>query len=89
VSATPKAGGSFDLVIDGDLTLHGQTRPETVRATAAMDPDGMTVRGVFVIRQTSYGIQPVTAAGGTVRVKDDVNVQFVLKARRASQENGR
>ncbi len=84
VSASPRAGGTVDLVIDGDLTLHGQTRPETVRATASLEPDGMTVRGGFVIRQTEFGMQPVTAAGGTVRVKDDVDVQFVIKARRAT-----
>lgn len=84
VSATPKTAASVDLVIEGDLTLHGRTRPETVRATAALEPDGMAVRGGFVIRQTDFGMQPVTAAGGTVRVKDEVDVQFVLKARRAT-----
>jgi polyisoprenoid-binding protein YceI len=84
VSATPRTPTTVDLVIDGALTLHGQTRPATVRATAALDLDGLTVRGGFVIKQTDFGMQPVTAAGGTVRVKDEVDVQFVLKARRAT-----
>jgi hypothetical protein len=44
----------------------------------------MTARGGFVLRQTEFGMQPVTAAGGTVRVKDEVQVQFVLKARRST-----
>jgi hypothetical protein len=46
-------------------------------------PDGtMTARGSFPIRQSEYGIKPVTAGGGAVRVKDDLEVRFVLAARR-------
>ncbi len=81
VSATPRSPSTVDLVIAGDLTLHGQTRPVTVHSTATLEPDGLTVRGTFPIRQTEFGMQPVTAAGGTVRVKDEVQVQYVLRAR--------
>jgi polyisoprenoid-binding protein YceI len=81
VSATPRTPQTIDLVIEGDVTLHGTTRPMTVRTTATLEPDGMTARGGFVLRQTEFGMQPVTAAGGTVRVKDEVQVQFLLKAR--------
>ncbi len=83
VSATPRSPSTVDLVIAGDLTLHGQTRPVTVRSTATIDPDGLTVRGAFPIKQTDFGMKPVTAGGGTVRVKDEVEVQYVLKARQA------
>jgi polyisoprenoid-binding protein YceI len=82
VSATPRTPTTVNLVIEGDVTLHGQTRPMTVRATAVLESDGMTVRGAFPLKQTEFGMQPVTAAGGTVRVKDEVQVEFQLKARR-------
>jgi len=82
VSATPRTPVTVNLVIEGDVTLHGQTRPLSVRATAALDPGGMTVRGEFPLKQTDFGMQPVTAAAGTVRVKDEVTVQFALRARR-------
>ena len=82
VSATPRTPTTVDLVIDGDLTLHGATRPMTVRAALTLAADGMTVRGAFPIKQTSFGMTPVTAAGGTVRVKDELQVRFELKARR-------
>ncbi len=85
VSATPRTPTTVDLSIDGDLTLHGATRPLTVRATSTLESDGMTVRGAFPIKQTDFGMTPVTAAGGTVRVKDEVQVQFVIKARREAQ----
>ena len=81
VSVTPHTPTSADLVIDGDLTLHGQTRPMTIRATTTVRPDGLTARGAFLITQTEFGMTPVTAGGGTVRVKDEVRVEFDLKAR--------
>jgi polyisoprenoid-binding protein YceI len=72
-----------DLRIDGDLTLHGVTRPVTVPARVTLDGDGsLTARGTFTVKQTAFGIEPVTAGGGTVRVRDEVDVTFVLKARR-------
>jgi polyisoprenoid-binding protein YceI len=83
VSATPRTPTALDLVIEGDATLHGATRPMIVHAAAALDADGMTVRGTFGLKQTEFGMVPVTAAGGTVRVKDEVQVEFVLKARRS------
>jgi hypothetical protein len=53
----------------------------TVRASASIDASGaVTATGAFTLKQTDFGIVPVTAAGGTIRVKDDIDIQFVLKA---------
>ncbi len=83
VAATPTGANAADMQIEGDLTLHGVTRPITVRATTALDPSGvLTTRGAFTLKQTDFNIEPVTAAGGSVRVRDDVDVQFLLKAHR-------
>jgi polyisoprenoid-binding protein YceI len=71
-----------NLVIEGDLTLHGKTRPMTVLTRAALDAEGqLTARGAFSLKQSDFGMVPVTAAGGAVRVKDELNIQFLLKAR--------
>ncbi len=81
VSIAARTAASADLQIEGDLTLHGTSRPMTIRAAATLDPDGrVTARGSFTLKQTEFGMVPVTAAGGTVRVKDDLDIQFVLKA---------
>ncbi len=82
VSAGPKAANGTALAIEGDFTLHGVTRPLTIHATATLGPDRLTARGTFVIKQTDFGIKPVTAGGGTVKVKDEVQVEFVLEAHR-------
>ena len=77
-----RGSGQTALAIEGDLTLHGVKRPLTIHATVTPDAQGLTARGSFSIRQTDFGIQPVTAGGGTVKVKDELDVQFQLAARR-------
>ena len=37
--------------------------------------------GTLKLKQTDFGIKPVTAGAGTVRVKDEVSVDFTLVAR--------
>lgn len=83
VSAAPQAANGAVLAIEGDLTLHGVTRPLTIHASATRQAERLTTRGTFVIKQTDFGIRPVTAGGGTVKVKDEVQVEFVLEARRS------
>jgi polyisoprenoid-binding protein YceI len=81
VSVAFGAAGVAALTIDGDMTLHGKTRPLTIRASATLDASGrVTASGTFTLKQTDFGMVPVTAAGGTIRVKDEIDIQFVLKA---------
>lgn len=60
--------------VQGMLTLHGQTRP--LRMEVALR-DGRYL-GAVTLRQTDFGITPVRVAGGTVRVKDEVRVEFEI-----------
>jgi polyisoprenoid-binding protein YceI len=81
VSTTARTANTADMLIEGDLTLHGTTRPIAIRTNATLDAGGrLTARGAFSLKQTDFGMVPVTAAGGTIRVKDELDVQFVLKA---------
>jgi polyisoprenoid-binding protein YceI len=82
VVVTRAADGS-DIRVEGAMTLHGVTRTLTLPLHVTLARDGtMTARGSLSIRQTDYGIKPVTAGGGAVRVKDELEVRFVLIARR-------
>jgi hypothetical protein len=38
--------------------------------------------GEFSVRQTDYGIAPVTAAAGAIKVKDEVKCTFEIVARK-------
>jgi polyisoprenoid-binding protein YceI len=60
--------------VHGDLTVHGQTRPVLVEVTG----EAGHYRGSAAVRQTDFGIQPVSAAGGTIKVKNEVRVEFEI-----------
>jgi polyisoprenoid-binding protein YceI len=71
-------GGGGPLVVEGDLTLAGQTRPLT--AELAMTDDGH-VTGRIPVTQTTWGIKPYRGLMGALKVRDDVEV--VIDARLA------
>lgn len=58
----------------GDLSLHGQTRP----VEAVVERQNNVYRGSTQLRQTDFGITPVSVAGGSVKVKDQVRVEFEI-----------
>ena len=70
------AGDGAPLVVEGDLTLAGQTRPIT--AELAMTDDGH-VTGTIPVTQTNWGIKPYRGLMGALKVRDDVEV--VIDAR--------
>lgn len=69
-------GDGPTLVVEGALTLAGQTHP--LRATLEVDGDG-AIRGTIPVTQTAWGITPHSAMMGQLRVGDDVEV--VVEAR--------
>jgi polyisoprenoid-binding protein YceI len=83
-----RSGEELTLMVSGDLTLHGTTRPITVPVQAAIASDTVSARGTFTVKQTDYGMTPVTVAGGMVAVKDDVKIHFTIVAPRAVRSAG-
>ena len=63
--------------VSGRLTLHGETRAVQVRVQLV---DGSYV-GNATIKQTDFGIEPVSAAGGAVKVKNELMIDFVIKTK--------
>jgi polyisoprenoid-binding protein YceI len=62
--------------VTGNLTLHGKTTSITVE----VHNDSGAYLGEARSRQTQFGIRPVSAAGGTVKVKDELKIEFVIVA---------
>jgi polyisoprenoid-binding protein YceI len=60
--------------VTGALTLHGVTRPVTVAVRIERD----TYLGTATIKQTDFGIRPIQASGGVVKVKNELEVQFKI-----------
>jgi len=74
--------GSYELNVAGDLLLHGAVQPIVVPLQVQLRDDALTGTGKFVLKQTDFGIEPTTAAGGLVKVEDGVTVTFHIIARR-------
>jgi polyisoprenoid-binding protein YceI len=66
--------GSDRWVVHGILFLHGQTHPVV---TEVREVEGR-YRGSTTLKQGDFGIKPISIAGGTVRVKDEVRVAFEI-----------
>jgi len=72
-----EAKGQNRWIVRGNLTLHGQSH-HIIFDVALSD---RLYRGTATIKQTDFGITPVSVAGGSVKVKDDVKVEFGIALR--------
>jgi polyisoprenoid-binding protein YceI len=80
VSATKTGDGQYQAKVAGDLTLHGVTRPLTITAQLEFGDAVLRARGGFSLKQSSFEIKPVSVAGGTVKVKDELRFSFEIVA---------
>ena len=75
-STSVAAAGADKWTVTGQLTIHGQMRS----VTFAVARDGGVYRGTVAIKQHDFGIEAISIAGGTVKVKDEIKVQFEIAA---------
>jgi polyisoprenoid-binding protein YceI len=80
VKATPLSPGQYRVEVTGQMTLHGVTNDQTISVRAIVGPIRLRASGEFTLRQTDYGIELVSVAGGALKVKDEVKVSFDLIA---------
>ncbi len=81
VTLSASAGGPVKGTIHGELTLRGRTNPVDASFEATRDGDGWAVHGSARFKQSAFGIKPFSGFGGTVGVKDEVEVTFELAVR--------
>ncbi len=67
--------GANAWTVHGELKLHGQSRPVTVEVR---EQNGHYV-GAAQIAQSEFGIKPVKVAGGAVKVKDELRIEFDIQ----------
>ena len=70
-SSSAKTSGDHNEVT-GTLKLHGASR----QITAPVNWQDGKYAGSLSLKQTDYGITPVKIAGGAVRVKDEITIEF-------------
>jgi hypothetical protein len=66
--------GADHWIVHGNLNLHGQTHPISFEVAFK---DGL-YQGAAALNQTGFGITPAKVAGGTVKVKDEVEIAFSI-----------
>lgn len=83
VSVNKADNGQSQVTLNGQLCLHGMTRPQKIPATIVVTGEVLRAFGEFSLRQTDYGIKPVSAVGGGLKVKDEVKFTFDIAARKS------
>ena len=79
VAATPAGPGTFQLTVRGSLTLRGVTRAVALPLAVELGANELKATGRMVIRQTDYGIEPVSVAG-VVKVKNELVIEYTIVA---------
>jgi polyisoprenoid-binding protein YceI len=70
----------YQVRLGGALTLLGVTARHAVDLAVHLYNDGARVGGETGLRLSEFGIRPVTALAGTLRLRDEVRVSFDLVA---------
>jgi polyisoprenoid-binding protein YceI len=71
-SSRVEPSGDNQWKLEGNLSIHGVTKPVSLvvkRANGAYT-------GHTVLKQTDFGIKPITVGGGIVKVKNEIEIEF-------------
>jgi len=71
-SAEPAGAGAWNVT--GSLSLHGETKPVTVKSRH--------YTGQAQLKLTDFGIKPIKVAGGAVKVKYEIRIEFDIQLAR-------
>lgn len=78
------AATTESLMLRGRLNCHGVEKEITFPVQIHSETNRLHVMGIAVMAQTDFGIKPIKAAAGGLRVKDQVNVKFDILAERTN-----
>jgi polyisoprenoid-binding protein YceI len=74
----PAAGPEVLDALRGTLTLRGRSGPAVVTFEAERAGAGWRARGSAKVKQSAFGIKPFSGFGGTVGVKDELEIEISL-----------
>ena len=73
VIPSSSGGSTANGAVEGTLTLRGTSRPVRLQV---ISPAPGQFRGSAAIRQTDFGLTPYSGFFGTLKLKDEVGVEF-------------
>jgi polyisoprenoid-binding protein YceI len=77
VEPAGEASAPKSYLVHGNLTLHGVTKP--IEMPVSLSEGHYT--GRVTLKQTDFSITPVRIGGGTIRVKDPIEIVFEIVAK--------
>jgi polyisoprenoid-binding protein YceI len=73
------SAGTSQLKVHGNLAIRDKTQAVVIPLTFKKLADGTyQADGKYNFKQSSFGIKPIQLAGGTIKVKDDLESEFEL-----------
>ena len=83
-NVTAKAAGAdrYEVKIDGNLTLHGVTRPITIPTVVTLNGNDLRAVGKFDIDRDDFKVKATSAFHGMVRVSNDIDFEFDIVGHR-------
>ena len=71
--------------LDVTVNVHGTSLDYTVPAELDIGPDALTVSGSMTVQHGDFGLTPFSAAGGLLRVAEDIEIVFEIVASKRGQ----
>lgn len=82
-SGSPASTAAANGAVEGSLTLHGRSGPVRLQVVS---PSPGRYRGSGMVRQTDFGITPYSGFFGTLKLKNEVTVEFDVTIEVKNQE---
>lgn len=74
-STKVERSGQGQWRVEGRLSLHGVTRPMIINVRNESE----RYVGTCSLKQREFGIEPISIVGGTVKVKDELKIEFDIR----------
>jgi polyisoprenoid-binding protein YceI len=84
-SKSIKQRKTSELDVAIELKIHGISRTVTVPVVFYSIADSISIKGKFSLLQSDYGIKPLSAAFGSIVVKDRIDIHFLLVVRKIAR----
>lgn len=75
-STSVETTGLGQWKVEGNLSLHGVTKAVSL----VVKRDAEAYRGHTTLKQTDFGIKPISIGGGMIKVKNEIEIDFRIYA---------
>jgi polyisoprenoid-binding protein YceI len=75
-------GDGKTVDVDGDLAIHGRTKRVRIPVKVALHGETLRATGKVKLKLADFAVERTSAAGGTVKVADEIEVRFDVIATR-------